>query len=278
MTGIVREARRPDGWIAPGPPPRDLGGRPEPRDGEDLCFLVGDWRIFQRIDGHRWSLDDLLTAWLARREMEGRSVQRVADIGCGIGSVLLMNAWSFPDATVVGVEAQAISAELARRSIAWNGVGGRVSVIDGDLRDPRALDGVAPCDLVTGTPPYFDIHAATQSTLPQRAPCRFEHRGGPEAYLGAAARLLADDGMFCMVVAQAQAARVEQTAPELGLAVRVRLDVEPRAGKADLIAVFALDHGTRPVVRERICIRAADGRFTPEFRAIRAQMGIPSRD
>lgn len=277
MTGIVRAARRPEGWIAPGPAPRDLGGRPEPRDAEDLCFLVGDWRIFQRVDGHRWSLDDLLTAWLARRESAGRTIERVADIGCGIGSVLLMNAWSFAEATVVGLEAQAISAELARRSIAWNGVGDRVSVIDGDLRDPQILARIAPCDLVTGTPPYFDVRAATQSTLPQRAPCRFEHRGGPEAYLHAATQLLAPGGLFCLVVAQAQAERVEQTAKALGLGVRARLDVEPRAGKADLIAVFALERDAPATRTERLVVRGRDGTFTPEFVAIRTQMGIPSR-
>jgi tRNA1(Val) A37 N6-methylase TrmN6 len=41
----------------------------------------------------------------------------VLDLGCGIGSVLLMLAWRFPDAAVVGVEAQALSLDLARRSI-----------------------------------------------------------------------------------------------------------------------------------------------------------------
>ena len=29
--------------------------------------LAGDWRIWQRKHGHRWSTDDLLFAWLAAR-------------------------------------------------------------------------------------------------------------------------------------------------------------------------------------------------------------------
>src|SRR5690348_3440530 len=102
-TGIVRPARRPPGWRAPGPVPR---ARPDVLPGplEDLCLLSGDWRILQRRDGHRWSLDDLVTAWVATR-YAAPAPERIVDLGCGIGSVLLMLAWRFPEATVAGVEA-----------------------------------------------------------------------------------------------------------------------------------------------------------------------------
>ena len=65
--GVVRAARRPAGWVAPGPRPRGAEGRPEllPAEDEDLCLLAGDWRILQKLRGHRWSMDDLVTAWIA---------------------------------------------------------------------------------------------------------------------------------------------------------------------------------------------------------------------
>ena len=81
--GLVRPARRPAGWIVPGPPgpPQDLRGVPLallPGRNEDLCHLSGDWRILQRTDGHRWSLDDLVTAWVATR---GTAPARALDLG-----------------------------------------------------------------------------------------------------------------------------------------------------------------------------------------------------
>jgi len=159
--GIVRATRRPPGWVAPGPRPPlasaipgdDVPASLWPSEGEDLCWLSGDFRILQRLDGHRWSLDDLMTAWIAARAVP--NARRICDLGCGIGTVLLFLAWRFPDAELVGVEAQPESAALARRSIAWNDVGSRVTVRDGDLRDADSVPEGPIFDLVTGTPPYF---------------------------------------------------------------------------------------------------------------------------
>src|SRR5262245_7239106 len=116
MPGIVRPARRPRGWCAPGPAPASDGG-PPPGPGEDLCYLSGDWRILQRVRGHRWSLDDLVTAWAAAEETAATPPARIVDLGCGIGAVLMMVAWRFPAARCVGIEAQAVSVDLARRSL-----------------------------------------------------------------------------------------------------------------------------------------------------------------
>ena len=122
--GILRPPRRPPGWIAPGPKVMRRG--PEcpdlvPAENEDLCFLAGDFRIFQRRDGHRWSADDLVTAHFAITSVDA-APRRVVDLGCGIGTVLLFLAWRFSEAEVTGIEAQELSAGLARRSIAWNGI------------------------------------------------------------------------------------------------------------------------------------------------------------
>ncbi len=276
--GIVRRAVRPAGYQAPGPKPAGPGGRDElwPDAGEDLCYLLGDFRIFQRLDGHRWSLDDLVTAWVAKRALASRPVDRAFDLGCGIGSVLLMTTFLWPQARCVGVEAQALSIGLARRSAAYNGVEPRVCLRHGDLRDP-AMTGDGPIfDLVTGTPPYFDTAAGTVSDRPQKGPCRFELRGGLEAYCQAAARLLAADGRFVLCVSQLAPARVEAVAAELDFCLYHRLDVIGRVGKDPLIHVYTLGYGDcadTPV--EELVVRDQDGRWTPAFRALRQAMALP---
>ncbi len=280
--GIVRPARRPPGWRAPGPAPApapaaSLG----PRPGEDLCFLAGDWRIFQQVAGHRWSLDDLVTAWVAAETMAERPPARFADLGCGIGTVLMLLAWWFPDATGVGIEAQPASVDLARRSLAWNGAAERCDVRLGDFRDASPLpDGAAAFDLVTGTPPYLTPGHATASHRAQCGPCHFEERGGVEDYCARAADLLAPDGRFVMCAAAFQDARVVKGSAAAGLAIEHRLVVVPRAGKAPLFTVSVMRRtaagGVVVALPSELVVRDRAGQWTPEFRELRVAMGMPS--
>ena len=278
--GIVRAARRPPGWTPPGPRPTAWNDPAlAPRAGEDLCWLAGDWRILQRVDGHRWSLDDLVTAWFAADTVADTPPRRHADIGCGIGSVLLLVAWRFPEARAVGVEAQEVSLELARRSVAGNEASDRCEVRHGDLRDPSVFAADEPFDLVTGTPPYLPPGTGRESLHVQRGPCRIEHRGGIEDYCVAAARLLAPDGWFVTCAGGTQSRRVHDAARDAGLRVVRSRDVIPRAGKAPLLGVYALQRaaaaGDASAVEPPLVVRDAAGRWTEEFRALRRSLGMP---
>jgi tRNA1Val (adenine37-N6)-methyltransferase len=286
--GVVRATRRPAGWTASGPPPRPPIDRDAlwPDANEDLCWLAGDWRILQRTEGHRFSLDDLVTAHFATRVaaststdgLPGRPPGRILDLGCGIGTVLLLMAWRFPDARVFGVEAQTVSAELARRSISWNGVDDRCQVVSHDLRDATLLGSEPPFDLVTGTPPYFPRGTGLESDQVQRGPCRFEHRGGIEDYAAAAAHRLAPGAAFVACAAATQSDRVTTAATAAGLFVDRLRAVVPRAGKPPLLIVFSMRSRAqaRATTREpELVVRDTTGRRTDEFVALRAEMGMP---
>lgn len=244
-----------------------------PDDDEDVCYLTGEFRLFQKQRGHRWSLDDLITAHFAAREAQ--APLRCLDLGCGIGSVLLMTAWRFPNAHCTGVEAQAISAALARKSISWNGVGDRVRLIEQDF---RAASLERQFDLVTGTPPYFPLGTGTLSEKVQAGPCRFEHRGGVEAYCEAASRTLADGGMFVFCESANQLPRVEAALRDQSLHLRRWMDVVPRAGKAPLVSVFCAQRAACTAEQlAPLVVRDATGQWTEAFLGVRADMGMPPR-
>jgi tRNA1Val (adenine37-N6)-methyltransferase len=270
--------RRPLGWIAPGPPPHGPRGNADlaPRDDEDLSYLSGDWRLFQPRVGHRYSLDDLVTAWIATRDRDGTSVTRVLDLGCGLGSVLLMLAWRLPAATLIGIEAQVDRAALGRRSIAYNGCADRCHIVDGDLRQDVTTIGCG-FDLITATPPYFPRGTGTESGLRHAAACRFELRGGVEAYLQAAATVLAPDGAFVMCSSMIEHDRVARGAQAVALHGREHWQIIPREGKAPLIAVDVFDHSPAAPTRHTLSVRDRAGAWTPEFRAVRVAMGMPDQ-
>lgn len=180
-----------------------------------------------------------------------------------------MTAWRFPQASCLGIEAQEVSFELAKRSVRYNGVDGRVEVRRGDFRS-EPLEPVY--DLVTGTPPYFPPGTGTESQKVQAAPARFEHRGGVEAYCEAMVRALKPGGVgvLCAGAGQAERMRAQRT-----LHVASELIIEPKRGRAPLLSVYVLRRESSAQVSERLVVRENNGQWSEAFRTLRAEMGLP---
>ncbi len=236
--------------------------------------LIGDWHIYQRRGGHRTSTDDLITAWLAT-QIAVRPVSRYLDLGCGIGSVMLMVAHALRPQETVGVEAQPQSVLLARRALEELGEPS-IQVRHGDLRALEKLDELGRFPLVTGSPPYFPIGTGVLPADPQRRACRFEVRGGVEVYCAAAAQTLADDGVFVLVFQTVWDERVQAAASAHGLAMFRRADFLMREGRdAPFLTVYAFRRGRDrgPVQREVITVRTAEGELTPGYQKLRDELG-----
>lgn len=240
--------------------------------------LTSRFRVHQRERGHRYSIDDQLTAYTAVLAAPGAG--RILDLGAGIGSVALCLAHALPDAAVAAIEAQAISFALLEKNVARNGLGARVHARHGDLRDGAAIDALVaahgPFDLVTGTPPYFLPGEATLPPDGQKAHARFELRGGVEAYLGAAARAVAADGVVVICASVRQRARLEGAAKDAGLGIVEVQDLVPRQGKAPLFLLVTLrpGHAEPPRVVPPFVARDAAGERTRAERSVRAFFGL----
>lgn len=202
--------------------------------------LTSTFRVLQRRGGHRFSVDDRMTAWVAAKLALARPPARALDLGCGLGSVLLMVASVAPQAALVGVEAQAESYALLLRNVASNGVAERATLLHGDLRDCVPALPAQSFDLVTGTPPYLPLGTATASPDPQRAAARLELRGGIEAYLVAAAHAVAPDGRVVICADGRTPERTRLAARAAGLEVCAALHVVPREGAGVLFTVWTL--------------------------------------
>lgn len=248
---------------------------PPPRDGETLDRLAGDWWIYQLRDGHRFSTDDVAVAWRAAAARP--DARRVLDLGCGLGSVglLTLHLLGRDDVALTGVEAQDVSIGLARRSVARNGLGDRVTLHHGDLRDASVLPPAAGFDLVTGSPPYIPLGKGLVSPHPQRAACRMELRGDVIDYARAARPHLAPGGRFCVVMAAADP-RLEQAPREAGMVVTERMDVVFSEGRDPLIAVLTCARDDEPDLPARVddvvVVRQADRSLGARWAALRLRL------
>jgi tRNA1(Val) A37 N6-methylase TrmN6 len=247
---------------------------------ETLDAISGHWKIFQRRQGHRYSTDDLLTAWCAIGAFRqgGREPRRHLDLGCGIGSVGLMTLWSFPHLRLVGVEVQGASVALARRSLRYNGVAHRAAIRWGDLRAAGVLEPEERFDLITASPPYLRHGEGRRSTLSQRGPCRFEDRGCIKDYLVRARQHLGEGGVLVWVHATRYLEANLAAAASVGLPSPSWRSVVFREGRPSLITLFSTGDidAPRPKNLKPLTVRDRTGEWTRQYARIRQQMGFPA--
>jgi tRNA1(Val) A37 N6-methylase TrmN6 len=250
----------------------------QPGPDESLDKLIGDWKVLQLRRGHRFSTDDLVTAWRARAARPDAT--RLLDLGCGIGSVGLSTLHGLPaEASLVGVEVQDRSAGLAARSVRINDLHHRVRIVHGDLRDPEVLPADARFDLVTGSPPYVPVGSGIISPHPQRAGARMELRGSVFDYCAAARRWMAPGARFVFVMLAGDP-RTEEAPAHAGLTVLERYDyVFGRKGTttphiATLVCARSEDEPDAERRTGCLVIRGPDGEWTDDYLAFRQTMGI----
>jgi len=283
------------GWAKPGPLPPGAGVQAsasaedtlkrelQPQPNETLDAISGHFRLFQLRDGHRFSTDDILTAWYGTSWCP--SARTALDLGSRIGTVGMISAWRLQGTKFVTVEAQRDSVALAKKSAKYNGLAERYEIRHGDFRETGVLYPGEKFDLITGSPPYFPPEAGVKSDHPQKLACRFELRGTIADYCATAAKHLAPGGFFACVFPHepAQLARVEAAAKSAGLVIVRKRPVVFREGDPPLVALFGLMPATdlpewfrgQTWTEPDLIIRARDGKIHPEYSAVKLSIGFP---
>ena len=269
------------GWAKPGPIPPGASLPPSVPEDETLDAISGHYRIFQLRRGHRFSTDDVLTAWYGTTWAS--SAATVLELGSGIGSVGMIAAWRLPGARVVTIEAQPESVALARKSADYNGLLDRFEIREGDFREAGAIGEAERFDLVLGSPPYFPPGTGIEGDHPQKVACRFELRGDIQDYAAVAASHLAAGGLFACVFPEDQRTRVEAAAGKTNLVILRRRPIVFRDGEPPLVTLFAMARQSdlpstmhdRTWVEPALVIRTADGEVHPEYAAVKLAIGFP---
>ena len=273
------------GWTKPGPiPPGALGQGPELEAGETLDAISGYFRLFQLANGHRFSTDDVLTAWYGTSWCP--SSRTGLDLGSGLGAVGMIAAWRMSATRFVTVEAQEESVRLARKSALWNGLSDRYEIRQGDFRENGVVRAEEKFDLVLGSPPYFPLGSGVEGDHPQKVACRFELRGNIADYCGAAARHLERGGFFACVfpvTPDEQHERVKAAACAAGLAIVRWRPVVLREGERPLLGLFGMLRAAdlpewmrgRTWEEPPLTIRTRAGAVHPEYSAVKLSFGFP---
>ncbi|MGN0941581.1 MAG: tRNA1(Val) (adenine(37)-N6)-methyltransferase [Selenomonadaceae bacterium] len=236
------------------------------REGETLDDLnhLGR-RIIQRADGFRFAMDAVLLAHFA--EYRARDV--VLDLGTGSGVMPLLMAEEV--ARVDAVEIDEETADMARRSVAMNGLEGKISIITGDYRrlsDVLPKDALGHYDVVLSNPPYYKLGAGKESADDRARLARHEVAATLDDTVKAASLALRSRGRLELIHIAERLDEIMMTLARWQMAVRRMRLVQPSATRgANLVLIEAVKGAKLGAVKmmPTLIVRKDDGDYTDEF-------------
>jgi len=153
------------------------------------------YKIIQNSKKFCFGMDAVLLSGFAKVK-EG---EEVLDLGTGTGIIPLLLEAKTEGKHFTGLEIQEESADMARRSVAINGLEEKINIVTGDIKEASNLFGAASFHVVTSNPPYMNNnHGLTNPELP-KAIARHEIHCTLEDVVREAARVLKPGGRFYLV-------------------------------------------------------------------------------
>lgn len=236
------------------------------RPGERLDdLLVSNLHIIQDTSAFCFSMDAVLLAHFATL----RSGDRVVDLGTGTGIIPLLLTTRSPRLSILGVELQAEVAERAGRSVTFNGLQERISIVQGDLRQIGELLPGYRANLITCNPPYLPLGEGQVSLSDGQALARHEVCCQLQDVARAAAYLLGTGGRFALVHRPHRLAEMFFWLNQYRLEPkRLRL-VHPRIGTEPNMVLLESVRDARPGLRILPPLYVYEGEdYTPEIHAL----------
>lgn len=124
---------------------------------------------------------------------------RVLDLGTGTGIIPILLEAKTGAAHLTGLEIQPDSADMAKRSVALNGLEEKIDIVTGDIKEADKLFGAASFDVITCNPPYMIGRHGLKNPEDAKAIARHEILCTLEDVISQAARLLVPGGKFFLV-------------------------------------------------------------------------------
>jgi tRNA1(Val) A37 N6-methylase TrmN6 len=202
-------------------------------------LLGGKVRLRQPRHGYRAAIDPVLLA----AAVDAHPGQRVLDLGTGAGAAALCLMARIDGLSVVGLELDAETAELARQNAGLNGRAG-FAVRSGDVRAPPAdLRGF---DHAIANPPYLEPGRADPSPDAGRRRSNVDE-AGLDAWIDAAMRAAAPSGIVTVIQ---RADRLADLLAALGnRGALTVVPIWPRAGEAATRVIVRAQLGRRTALR-----------------------------
>ena len=168
----------------------------ELRPGERLDDLqIGGLELIQDPKKFCFGVDAVFLSDFVRV----RPGENVLDLGTGNGIIPVLLSAKTEARHITGLEIQADTAEMARRSVAHNHLEDRIDIVTGDIKEAAELFKPAFFDVITTNPPYMLVDHGMRNPDDAKAIARHEVLCSLDDILRESMRLMQDKSRFYMI-------------------------------------------------------------------------------
>ena len=221
------------------------------------------YRIIQNPERFCFGMDAVLLSGFARAKKQ----ERCLDLGCGNGIIPILMEAKTEGKHFTGLEIQQESADMARRSVALNGLQDRIDIVEGDIKDASKIFGASSFHVVTTNPPYMTAQHGLTNLYEAKTIARHEVLCNLEDIIRESARLLMPGGRFYMVHRPFRLAEI------ISLMVQYRMEpkrmrlVYPYVDREpNMVLIEGLRGGkSRMTVEKPLIVYKEPGKYTDEI-------------
>lgn len=233
-------------------------------DGERLDDLqCRGYYIIQNPNIFCFGMDAVLLADFTTGKKRGR----VLDLGTGTGVIPMLMQARGKGTHFTGLEIQEYSADMARRSVIYNGLEEDIDIVTGDIREVPSIFKASSFDVVTSNPPYIKGSHGLENTDSPRNIARHEIMLSLEDVVRAAAYLLVPGGAFSMVHKPFRIAEIIRLMSAYRLEPKRLCMVQPYTDKEPNMVLVEAVKGGNPMVKVEpaLVVYNRDGSYTDDL-------------
>lgn len=235
-------------------------------EGERLDDLQNGYWLLQDPQQFCYGIDAVLLASYARV----REGELALDFCTGSGIVPVLLKAKTKGKHFTGLEIQHASADMARRSIAYNDLSQEIDIIEGDVCKAEEYFAPSSFDVVTCNPPYMTGSHGLTNASEAKTIARHEVLCSFEDIARSAARVLKPKGRFYLVHRPFRLAEIMTTLKQYQLEPKRMQLVYPFIDKEPNLVLLEAARGGRPriTVEKPLIVYETPGVYTEEIRSL----------
>lgn len=234
------------------------------REGERLDDLQRHgYMIIQDPTDFCFGIDAVLLSTFA----SAGTNEEVLDLGTGTGAIPLLMEGKGNGRCFTGLEIRDDAADMARRSVLYNGLADKIRIVTGDIKEAAQIFKPASFHVITANPPYVQAGSGISCAKSGKAAARQEQYCTLSDIVSAAGRLLVPGGRFYMVHRPFRLADIICTMREYGIEPKRMRFVHPYADKKPKLVLIEGTRGGKPELNcePPLIVYSEPGKYTDEL-------------